>query len=212
MLAVHATDAWPRDAPLTCASLGWSELGEVERSAAHYAELLPLQGELHWFLVDRVLGLIDLARGDWEAASAHLSMAVQTAERERLLPELGCALVGLAELELAQARRRSASRAEDLLQQALALFQQLGMRGDVVRAQRRLESVHHLGPLFPGGLTAREVSVLRLVATGKSNREIARDLALSDKTIANHLTSIFTKLEVDNRAAAAAFGVRHRLV
>jgi DNA-binding NarL/FixJ family response regulator len=71
--------------------------------------------------------------------------------------------------------------------------------------------VHHLGPLFPGGLTAREVSVLRLVATGKSNREIARDLALSDKTIANHLTSIFTKLDVDNRAAAAAFGVRHGL-
>jgi DNA-binding CsgD family transcriptional regulator len=212
VLALHSRDSWPRAASLTCSSLCWNLLGEAERSAVHYAELLPMQGELHWFLVDRVLGLVDLARSDWDAASAHLSMAAETAERERLQPELGCALVGLADLELARGRRGSAARAEDLLQHALSIFEQLGMAGELHSTRRQLESVHHLGPLFAGGLTAREVSVLRLVAAGKSNREIARGLALSDKTVANHLTSIFTKLEVDNRAAAATFGVRHGLV
>jgi hypothetical protein len=54
-----------------------------------------------------------LATGDWDAASAHLSMAAETAERERLQPELGCALLGLAELELAQGRRGGAARAEE---------------------------------------------------------------------------------------------------
>jgi DNA-binding CsgD family transcriptional regulator len=212
ILAVHSSDLWPRAAALTCASLGWIQLGEPERAVLHYAELLPMQGELHWFLVDRVLGLVDLARGDWDAATAHLSMAADTAERERLQPELGCALVGLADLELERGRRGSAARAEDLLQHALTIFQQLGVTGDQEQTRRRLETVHHLGPVYVGGLTAREVSVLRLVAAGRSNREIARDLALSDKTVANHLTSIFTKLRVDNRAAAATFGVRHSMV
>ncbi len=204
--------AWPRAAAVTCAGLGWSLAGEVERCAAHYLELLSMQGELHWFLVDRVLGMVDLARGDWDSASAHLSMAVEVATHERLLPEWGSSLVGLAELELARGKKRGAARAEDLLLQAVGIFQGLGMTGELAAAESRLRSVHQMGPRFPGGLTAREVSVLRLVAAGKRNPEIARALFLSEKTVANHLTSIFTKLEVDNRAAAAAFGVRHELV
>ena len=62
------------------------------------------------------------------------------------------------------------------------------------------------------GLTAREGEILRWVARGKTNQEIARELALSRKTVANHLTSIFAKTGSDNRAAATAFAVRHQLV
>ena len=212
ILAAQPAGGWPRAAAVTCAGLGWTLLGEVERCAVHYPELLSMQGELHWFLVDRVLGTVDLARGEWDAAAAHLSMAVEIATHERLLPERGSSLVGLAELELARGRKGGAARAEDLLQQAVGVFRALGMTAELEAAERQLQAVHQMGPRFPGGLTAREVSVLRLVAAGRRNPEIARDLALSDKTIANHLTSIFTKLEVDNRAAAAAFAVRHGLV
>ena len=60
-------------------------------------------------------------------------------------------------------------------------------------------------------LTAREIEILRLIATGRSNREIAQALTLSEKTVANHLTSIFTKTGADNRAAATAFAIRHGL-
>jgi DNA-binding NarL/FixJ family response regulator len=54
--------------------------------------------------------------------------------------------------------------------------------------------------------------VLRLVAAGRSNRDIARELHLSENTVAKHLTSIFNKTASDNRAAAAAFALRHGLL
>ena len=62
------------------------------------------------------------------------------------------------------------------------------------------------------GLTPREVEVLRLVATGASNREIADVLVISDKTVARHVANMFTKLDVSSRAAATAFAYEHDLV
>ena len=64
----------------------------------------------------------------------------------------------------------------------------------------------------PGGLTPREMEVLRLVASGRSNHAIATDLVLSEKTVARHLSSIFTKLDVRSRTAAAAFAYEHSLI
>ena len=64
----------------------------------------------------------------------------------------------------------------------------------------------------PGGLSAREVEVLRLVASGRGNAQIAADLVISERTVARHLSNIFTKLGVGSRTAAAAFAHRHGLV
>ncbi|MFE3320066.1 LuxR C-terminal-related transcriptional regulator [Nocardia sp. NPDC059195] len=64
---------------------------------------------------------------------------------------------------------------------------------------------------LPRGLSAREVEVLRLVAVGKTNHEIATALFLSEKTIARHLSNIFVKIEVTSRTAAAAFAYEHQL-
>ena len=66
-------------------------------------------------------------------------------------------------------------------------------------------------PVYPAGLTVREVQVLRLVAKGLTNNEVAQELRLSEKTIAHHLTHIFNKTTSENRAAAAAFAIRHGL-
>lgn len=65
---------------------------------------------------------------------------------------------------------------------------------------------------YPAGLTTREVEVLRLVAQGQTNVQIAQKLVLSEKTVATHLTHIFNKTNSENRAAAAAFAIRHGLV
>ncbi len=65
---------------------------------------------------------------------------------------------------------------------------------------------------LPGSLSPREVEVLRLAATGMSNRQIARALVLSEKTVARHLSNIFTKLDVTSRTAAAAYAYEHDLV
>jgi DNA-binding NarL/FixJ family response regulator len=62
-----------------------------------------------------------------------------------------------------------------------------------------------------GGLTVREAEVLRLVAAGKTNREIAAELVLSERTVARHLDNIFSKLGVGTRTAAATFAVREGL-
>lgn len=64
---------------------------------------------------------------------------------------------------------------------------------------------------YPAGLTARQVQVLRLLARGMTNGEIASALGLSQKTVAHHLTHIFNKTGSENRAAAVAFAVHHGL-
>ena len=68
------------------------------------------------------------------------------------------------------------------------------------------------GPLDAHGLTARELEVLRLVAAGKTNREIASALVISERTVARHLQNIFAKLRVSSRTAASAFAFEHDLV
>jgi DNA-binding NarL/FixJ family response regulator len=74
------------------------------------------------------------------------------------------------------------------------------------------------GNVFPSsladaaGLTARELEVLHLVASGLTNTQIAQKLVLSEKTVATHLTHIFNKTMSENRAGAVAFAIRHGLV
>jgi DNA-binding CsgD family transcriptional regulator/tetratricopeptide (TPR) repeat protein len=64
----------------------------------------------------------------------------------------------------------------------------------------------------PGGLSPREVEILTLVAKGKSNREIASDLVISERTVARHMSNIFNKLDVASRTAASAFAFENDLV
>jgi DNA-binding NarL/FixJ family response regulator len=86
-------------------------------------------------------------------------------------------------------------------------FRQLGAAPDLARVEALTRKSQ-----APGGLTAREVEVLRLVAAGKTNRSIATDLFLSEKTVARHLSNIFTKLGLPSRAAATAYAYEHGLL
>ena len=63
----------------------------------------------------------------------------------------------------------------------------------------------------PSPLSAREIEVIRLVAQGKTNREIATNLVISERTVINHLSHIFAKTGVENRAGATAYAIRHGL-
>jgi DNA-binding NarL/FixJ family response regulator len=105
---------------------------------------------------------------------------------------------------------RQAGSEEDALLElraALAAFERLGAAGDAAKAAALLGGREAL----PRGLTAREVEVLRLVAAGKTNREIAAALVISEHTVARHLQNIFAKLDVSSRSAATAFAFEHGL-
>ncbi len=88
---------------------------------------------------------------------------------------------------------------------ARATFESLGASID-------LERIESVTPAKPGGLTERECEVLRLVAAGKTNREIAAELVISEHTVSRHLQNMFMKLGVTSRAAATAYAYEHRLV
>jgi DNA-binding NarL/FixJ family response regulator len=86
--------------------------------------------------------------------------------------------------------------------------------GDLDAFLKRLEQFLQSTPAaggYPDGLTAREVQVLRLVAGGKSNREIASELVLSERTVARHVTNIYRKTGANSRADATAYAFRHGL-
>ena len=150
-------------------------------------------------------GALLLAAGDAAPACRALRRAWRAwqeldapydAARVRLLLAQACR--GLddhdtADLELDAARR---------------VFEQLGAAPALAQA---LELSRAPAAAPPGGLTPREVEVLRLVATGATSREVADALVISEKTVARHLSNMFTKLGVTSRAAATAWAYEHDL-
>ncbi|MGW6565442.1 LuxR C-terminal-related transcriptional regulator [Streptomyces sp. NPDC054975] len=153
-------------------------------------------------------GTVDLATGDARSALIALRHA-ERGWRELEAPyETARVRVGLA----MACRALGDEETADLeLEAACAVFERLGAAPDLARTDsiaRRAgappEGVH--------GLTPREQSVLRLVAAGKHNREIASALVISEHTVARHIQNIFAKLDVSSRTAASAFAYEHHLV
>ncbi len=98
------------------------------------------------------------------------------------------------------------------LRAARRVFTDLGAVPDIAVVDRQLSArPARPAPVTPGALTPREVEVLRLVATGKTNHAVASQLQLSERTVARHLSNIFTKTGVESRAAATAYAYRNRL-
>ena len=183
MLAAGDLDEAERaSAELDAIAAGYEE-GALPASAAH------------------ARGAVALARGDAQTALTALRQAERTwheleapyeSARVRALVGQACRALGdedTAALELEAARET---------------FEKLGAGPDLA----------HLGDSRPErhGLTDRELEVLRLVAAGKSNREIAAALVISEHTVARHVQNIFGKLGVSSRTAAGAFAFEHRLV
>jgi len=112
-------------------------------------------------------------------------------------------LIGLAYQQL-----DDADSAEMEWTSARRTFFELGAVPDV----ERIDSHRPQSPKPPDGLTERELEALMLVAAGKTNREIAAELVISEHTARRHLQNIFTKLNLTSRAAATAYAYEHGLV
>ena len=149
-------------------------------------------------------GACALAGGDGLTALAKLR-AAWSAWRELAAPYESAQV----RLLMAQAHQVLGDQgsAELELEAAGWVFDHLGAAPDLERVRKLSAHGEPAGPL-----TGREVEVLRLVATGATNRAIAAELFLSEKTVARHLSNIFTKLDVSSRAAATAYAFQHGLV
>ena len=101
------------------------------------------------------------------------------------------------------------------LDAARKIFVQLGAAPDVAAIEAMAAPAPRRAPRSRAGahgLSARELEVLRLVASGKTNKAIAGELFLSEKTVDRHVSNIFVKLDVPSRAAATAWAYQHHLV
>jgi len=154
-----------------------------------------------------------LAAASYSAAKRHLDAALHAFVRLEMPFE-----AARTRLLLARALRElDAEVAEAEARGALAVFQNLGAVTDTEATSTFLREIETKNskrtskPPDPAGLTRREVEVLRLVAQGLSDKEIATRLVLSRHTVHRHIHSILTKLDLPSRAAAAAHAVRHGL-
>ena len=150
-------------------------------------------------------GLVRLASGDPGGALASFRRASQLwqtldapheAARTRVGIARACRALGDAEtaaLELAAARET---------------FVELGAAPDVAA----VDALSGDPPPRPGGLSVREIEVLQLLAGGETNREIATELGISERTVDRHVSNIYTKIDVSTRAAATAFAYEQGIV
>ncbi len=177
--------------------------GGIDGARSAIDELATIAGELGspWLRAqtEQLTGAIRLAQGDCAGALVSLRRALTgwmeldapyDAARTRLLIAEACEAVD--DHDGAAMERKAAG----------ATFHHLGAVSGI-RLNR--------APLRPGGLSGREVEVLALVARGNTNRSIAEELFISEKTVTSHLTHIFTKLGVSSRSAATAYAYERGL-
>jgi DNA-binding CsgD family transcriptional regulator len=185
-------------------------VGDVEEARATCRELEEIStaydSDMLGAMVEYARGAVELAGDDAQGALVALRHAWQVwqgldapyeAARTRVLLGLACRALGdddTAALELGAAR---------------GVFVKLGAAPDLARVDELVRRRSHADA---HGLTPRELQVLRLVAAGQTNRAIAAELVLSERTIDRHVSNIFAKLRVSSRAAATAYAYEHRLV
>ena len=192
-------------------------VGDLEEARAASLELDETASSLNTDVLAAIAaharGAVQLAEGNPEAVLDPVRRAFgiwqqigapYLAARLRVLLARACVALGDVEgarLELEGARE---------------IFERLGARPDlvVVKAIGTSLDDNHKGkvPASRHGLTERELQVLRLIASGKTNKAIARELSLSEKTVDRHVSNIFTKVDVSSRAAATAFAYQHQLI
>ncbi len=156
-------------------------------------------------IADHAHGTVVLAEGDAGEALSHLRRACRNFHDIDLPYEAARSEVRIAEACLSLGDRESAHLALD---NARATFVLLGAAPDIRGLDRFTTDASWDQP---GVLTQRELEVLRLVAAGKTNRDIADALTISPHTVGRHLQNIFMKLDLSSRAAATAYAYEHKL-
>ncbi len=183
---------------------------ENDQAAAkeQHTELLGKQGTMTSSVasVDRILGLLSHTMGETDQAAAHFEDALALCRKAGYRPELAWTCRDYADALLLRRGEGDAVRSAALLNESSTLASELGMGplqerlGDL-QASSGAQPVQE--PIYPDGLTQREVEVLQLICSGKTDREIAEELFVSFRTVGNHVRNILNKTDTANRTEAA---------
>ena len=194
---------------LTWAAEVCTGLGDVEAARPIYDALLPQAGRIvqhtsseNGGCASYHLGLLATMLELWDNAEAHFDEAARLNEQWGYRLHVANTRYAWGEMLLKWGRAEDRERAYELLEQARALADEIGS----VRMQRLVDELLPQQPVsriaYPSGLTQREVEVLRLVARGMTDAEIAEELFISPRTVSQHLRNAYNKLGVNNRAEA----------
>jgi DNA-binding CsgD family transcriptional regulator len=194
-------------------------VGDEGMASLLYPELAPLSGGnvmighgvACYGAADRYLGRLAAMLGDHDRASEHFEAALTQNRTMRADTWTAHTLYEFGRALRMRGHCGDDARASALLAEAAGLAQRIGMPVLLARA-RALGAAARRPADPPDDLSRREVDVLRLVAAGRSNREIGQELSISGHTVANHVRSILRKTGAGNRTEAAGYAHRNALL
>jgi DNA-binding CsgD family transcriptional regulator len=214
-------------------------LDDADRAAVLYELLSPyaaqnIQGGSAgpcWGSTARYLGLLATTLRRWQEAARHFEAALHAHARLEAWPWHARAQRDYAAMLLARGRAGDREQAVGLLTDALAAAQRIGMprlTEQALELLERFDRPRHAAPAhaspsrsesgppgaapLPDNLSEREGEVLRLLAAGQSNKEIAAALSLSVRTVEHHVANIYVKIDVHGRVEATAYALRRGLL
>ena len=191
-----------------------AEKRERDTAAELYRDLIDIESNLvpayGGLTRHRALGIIAMAAGKIEKAIPHYRKGYQFCKKAGYLPELAWICCDWSDALMQRGTSEDRSKAKELLEEGLSISGKLGMRPLKERITERIERLS-AKETYPDGLTKREVEVLRALAKGQTNQEIAVCLFISERTVAKHISNILFKTKTGNRTEAAQYAAQHGL-
>jgi DNA-binding CsgD family transcriptional regulator len=184
--------------------------GDVAAAEEQYAALQPLRGTIEWIVAgDRLLGLLALSLGWLDKAMGHFEDALTFCRGGGYRPQLAWTCYNYADALLKRNDPLDHEKARTLLEESLAIAHELSMRplAERVVARQAQTQWQRPAPIYPAGLSQREVEVLRRIAQGKSVRAIAEELVIAEGTARRHVNNIYNKIGATNRAEATRYAL-----
>jgi DNA-binding CsgD family transcriptional regulator/tetratricopeptide (TPR) repeat protein len=180
----------------------------TERARQALAQAFDPEQPLARMAIHRFLGELATRAGDYPTAADHLRYSHELANASALPFEHALTSIAIAELAIAQGSPADPRKRLAAVRKVCA---DLGATPTLHRIESLIATLRPREGDVRFGLTPREIDVLRHLARGMSDKEIADELFISHRTVMNHVSSILRKLDVESRAAAAAVAVREQL-
>ena len=207
--------AIPSFSSVTNIGLAFEALARRDKEACQraYDALIALRGRFVIVAVaDRLLGQLAHAAGSISQATEHFETALEFSAKAGYQPEYAWTCWGYAASLLERGADGDRWRAGGLLNESLQISTDLGMVPLRLSVEELMSCTGRANaPAYPAGLTQREVEVLRLVAAGRTDREIDEELFIAVRTVTTHVGNILNKTGASNLAEAAGFAIRNGL-